>query len=164
MKILITGATGRVGSHLVRQLAEHHHVAATGRTVHPRTQGRVTWHRADLADPQPWTALLDDVDAAFLFPAFGHTHHFIDAATEVGLQKLVLLSSGAVNDTQNSLIKLDEPGTLEPGGRAPDPPRRGGRTSQGAGPDQSTASGSCPLSMVTTAWAGAAPVTAPRRP
>jgi uncharacterized protein YbjT (DUF2867 family) len=105
MKILITGATGRVGSHLVRQLAEHHHVAATGRTVHPRTQGRVTWHRADLADPQPWTALLDDVDAAFLFPAFGHTHHFIDAATEVGLQKLVLLSSGAVNDIQNSLIK-----------------------------------------------------------
>ncbi|MET9735204.1 NAD(P)H-binding protein [Streptomyces sp. NPDC006458] len=105
MKILITGATGRVGSHLVRQLAEHHHIAATGRTVHPRTQGRVTWHRADLADPQLWTALLDDVDAAFLFPAFGHTHHFIDAATEVGLQKLVLLSSAAVNDTQNSLIK-----------------------------------------------------------
>ncbi|WP_137826856.1 NAD(P)H-binding protein [Brevibacterium sp. 2SA] len=105
MKILITGASGRVGGHVTRFLADSHEVTATTRSYPPRGAHQVAWRKADLADPEPWTALLNDVDAAFLFPAFGHTQHFIDAATRVGLPKLVLLSSGAVSDSDDSMIK-----------------------------------------------------------
>lgn len=105
MKILVTGATGHVGTHVVRELAASHDVIATGRTVIPHTSNRLTWQQADLADATPWPRLLEDVDAAFLFPAFGHTQSFIDAATETGLPKLVLLSSGAVSDVEDSMIK-----------------------------------------------------------
>lgn len=109
MRILVTGASGHVGRHLVRQLADHHHVTATGRSAQPpesvSNTSSVAWRQADLADPKPWPALLDGTEAAFLFPAFGHTQDFIEAATHAGLRKLVLLSSGAVSDTEGSMIK-----------------------------------------------------------
>lgn len=105
MRILITGATGRVGHHVVRHLADHHTVTAVARTSATRLPDGVTWRAADLADPEPWPALLKDVDAALLFPAFGHTHHFIDAAKAADLQKLVILSSMAVSDLDDSAIK-----------------------------------------------------------
>lgn len=109
MRILITGASGRVGRHVVTQLAKHHQLTATGRSAqsptHVGNASGVAWHQADLADPMPWPALLHGIDAAFLFPAFGHTQDFIKAAIEAGLPKLVLLSSGAVSDSDDSMIK-----------------------------------------------------------
>ncbi|ONK09581.1 putative NADH-flavin reductase [Streptomyces sp. MP131-18] len=88
MRILITGGSGRVGGHVARQLAENHQVTATGRSLKPQNSDQATWRQADLADPEPWPSLLGGVDAAFLFPAFGHTQHFIDAAAQAGLRKL----------------------------------------------------------------------------
>ena len=109
MRILVTWASGRVGRHVVRQLAQQHALTATGRSAQPTPSAgicrSVAWHQADLTDPEPWPALLDGIEAALLFPAFGHTQHFIAAAIAAGLPKLVLLSSGAVGDTEGSVIK-----------------------------------------------------------
>lgn len=106
MRMLITGASGRVGRHVVRLLAERHQVIATGRGTRPRgLPQRAEWRQADLADPRPWTGLLAGVGGAFLFPAFGHTRDFLDAAAQVGVNRLALLSSGAVGDTEGSVIK-----------------------------------------------------------
>lgn len=109
MKILITGATGRVGRHVLEEVAPNADVTATTRATPPATalarRAECTWQQADLAAPTPWRALLDGVDAAFLFPAFGQTQHFIDAARDTGLPRLVLLSSGAAADLDDSFIK-----------------------------------------------------------
>lgn len=108
MNILVTGATGRVGTHVVQALIDKAHVTATSRS--PRTGGsadqpHLAWVQADLADPQPWRTLLEGADAAFLFPAFGQTQPFIDAARDTHLPRLVLLSSGAAADDEDSFIK-----------------------------------------------------------
>ncbi|MDJ0363419.1 NAD(P)H-binding protein [Rhodococcus sp. H29-C3] len=105
MKILVTGATGRVGRQLVEELAGHEVIATTSKQTPPDVVDGRRWLQADLSDPTPWPRLIQNCDAAFLFPAFGHTQAFIDAAARVGLPKLVLLSSGAVSDQEQSFIK-----------------------------------------------------------
>ncbi len=106
MRMLITGASGRVGRQVVRLLADRHQIIATGRGTRPHDlPQRAEWRQADLADSTPWPRLLDRVDAAFLFPVFGHTQGFLVAAAEANLDRLVVLSSGAVEDVEPSMIK-----------------------------------------------------------
>ena len=55
MKILVTGATGFLGRHVLMALAQRHEVLATARQVTGAREPRVTWIRADLSRPaDPW--------------------------------------------------------------------------------------------------------------
>lgn len=49
MHVLVSGAAGFVGSHLVPVLAREHSVTALYRTTHPQIEG-VTWRRLDFRD------------------------------------------------------------------------------------------------------------------
>src|SRR3954451_6652740 len=96
--ILVTGATGTVGREVVDQLlAAGAEVRATSRE--PTTAGLpagVDVRRADLREPATMADALDGVDRAYLFPVPGALAAFLDQAAERGLERIVLLSSMAV--------------------------------------------------------------------
>ncbi|MFT4204503.1 MAG: NAD-dependent epimerase/dehydratase family protein [Chitinophagaceae bacterium] len=63
--ILVTGATGMVGSHLVKALIERGYtIRATYRTTHPNTPG-VDWAQADLLDVVALEEALRGIDTVF---------------------------------------------------------------------------------------------------
>jgi uncharacterized protein YbjT (DUF2867 family) len=67
MRILLTGASGFIGQHLLQALlAEGHHVVCAVRKVRTSTDPRLTFIQADFAkdtDKSVWLARLSDVDA-----------------------------------------------------------------------------------------------------
>lgn len=108
LMILLTGATGRVGTALRLRLAE-----TTGRDIHATTrqpvstlQGcdPVTWHRVDIAEPEPLERLLGPSTNVFLFPVFENYQPLIHLATQRKVARIVLLSSGAVTDPVSNPI------------------------------------------------------------
>ena len=100
--ILVTGATGNVGRPLVEMLvAEGQAVRAVTRD--PAKAGLPAGAevvQADPSDPDTLAAALNGVDAVFLNPiALGEgTHRLMELAREAGVTRIVLLSSGAVQD------------------------------------------------------------------
>ena len=53
MRILVTGASGEIGTPLISRLKEmQHEVHAISRLEHPEYQGSVQWIRADICDPE----------------------------------------------------------------------------------------------------------------
>lgn len=69
MQIVVIGAAGRTGAHIVAQAAQaHHHVTALVRdpkTYQPPADG-VEVHRADVLEPASLQGLLDDADAVIV--------------------------------------------------------------------------------------------------
>jgi uncharacterized protein YbjT (DUF2867 family) len=67
MRILLTGASGFIGQHLLHALlAEGHQVVCAGRTVKNSSDPRLTFIHADFtqdSDKSVWLARLDEVDA-----------------------------------------------------------------------------------------------------
>ena len=59
--VAIAGATGFVGSHLLRTLTDRFHVVALGRTPGPVIEG-VTWRACDLFSSTSTHAALEGVD------------------------------------------------------------------------------------------------------
>lgn len=98
--ILVTGATGNVGRHVVQQLlARGLKVRALART--PEKAGlphAAEVVKGDLAQPETLTAALDGVRAVFLFAVPGSGPAFVEAAHRAGVERVVLLSSNAVDD------------------------------------------------------------------
>lgn len=96
--ILVTGARGNIGSRLTAHLAEAgHRVRATARdTTRLDVPAGVETAELDLTDPDP--AALKGARTAFLYPTFGDITGFLTAATEAGVEHLVLLSSPAAYD------------------------------------------------------------------
>ncbi|WP_194926280.1 NAD(P)H-binding protein [Catenulispora pinisilvae] len=98
--ILITGATGNVGRIVVERLA------AEGREVRAlsRRPEQVQWPfgtravAGDLVDAASLGPALDGVESVFLFAAPGLGADFVGAAQAAGVRRVVLLSSGAVDD------------------------------------------------------------------
>lgn len=94
---LVTGATGNVGGHVVRELA------AAGQPVRALTRhperagfpGGVEAVRGDLTDPQSLDAALDGVRRVFLFPVADALDGVLDAARRHGVRRIVVLSSSA---------------------------------------------------------------------
>ncbi|MFG3706563.1 NAD(P)H-binding protein [Micromonospora sp. NPDC047670] len=96
--ILVTGATGNVGSHVVRDLlAAGEPVRALTRRADadlPSTDVEV--HLGDIAAPDTLDRALRGVDRVFLFPVFGAVEGFLDFARRHGVGHVTLLSTQAV--------------------------------------------------------------------
>nr|WSX51200.1 NAD(P)H-binding protein [Streptomyces sp. NBC_00974] len=93
--IVITGATGNVGSELVRVLAAAgEQVTAVSRRApeHVLPAG-VRHHRADLADPESLRPALEGAEALFLLVAGEDPRAVLDLARAGGVRRIVLLSS-----------------------------------------------------------------------
>jgi uncharacterized protein YbjT (DUF2867 family) len=100
--VLVTGATGNVGSRLVQQLRRH----GVPVRAFVRDAGRasaslgpdVDLAVGDFADPASIRAALDGVDVLFLAcanvpPQVGYEGNVIDAAAQAGVRRLVKLSA-----------------------------------------------------------------------
>ncbi|WP_328874714.1 NAD(P)H-binding protein [Streptomyces sp. NBC_00287] len=102
--ILVTGATGTIGSELVRQLA------ARGEKVRALTREPAKAHmpsgvevvRGDYLDPGSLEGAMSGVTAAFLLGAPGpdsrHDQHLVAAAVAAGVHRLVKLSAIGTGD------------------------------------------------------------------
>lgn len=98
MTILVTGATGQVGRHVVEQLA------AAGEQVRAMTRNPagaavpagVEVVRGDLLEPASVAAALDGVNRMYLFPEPRTADAVVSAAKAAGVRRIVTLSSGAV--------------------------------------------------------------------
>ncbi|MFE0651103.1 NAD(P)H-binding protein [Streptomyces sp. NPDC059534] len=91
--ILVTGASGTIGSHVVRLLAERG-VAFRAMSRHERPDGV----RADFDDPESLARAVADVDAVFLVtvppvPSADHDIALVTAAQAAGVRKIVKLSA-----------------------------------------------------------------------
>jgi uncharacterized protein YbjT (DUF2867 family) len=98
--ILVTGATGNVGRNVLELLVEGGHPvrALTRRPQEAAWPAEVEVVAGDLGDAGSLRTALDGVDAVFLFAVPGSGEGFVAAAREAGVRRVVLLSSGAVDD------------------------------------------------------------------
>ena len=99
--ILVTGgATGKVGRSVAeRLLADGHDVRVL--TRHPDKAdlpGGAEVAQGDLTEPETLPAALDGVTGVFLYAVPGSAPAFLAAARDAGVEKVVLLSSMAVDD------------------------------------------------------------------
>ena len=96
--ILVTGATGHVGKHIVRGMVE------AGEKVRAlsRNPGSRPWPPGvevlpgDLTQPGTLAAALGGVDSMYLFPVFGAVPGAVEAARQAGVKHVVMLSSQAI--------------------------------------------------------------------
>jgi uncharacterized protein YbjT (DUF2867 family) len=98
MTILVTGATGQVGRHVVAQLA------AAGEQVRAMTRNPATAVvpngvqviGGDLLDPESVAVALDGVSGLYLFPEPRTARAVVAESVRAGVRRIVTLSSGAV--------------------------------------------------------------------
>ncbi|WP_327306030.1 NAD(P)H-binding protein [Streptomyces sp. NBC_01298] len=95
---VITGATGNVGSELVRILAAagEQVTAVSRRAPEGALPEGVRHHRADLAEPRSLRPALAGAGALFLLVAGEDPRAVLDLAAEAGVRRVVLLSSQGV--------------------------------------------------------------------
>ncbi|MET7619064.1 NAD(P)H-binding protein [Streptomyces sp. NPDC005408] len=96
--ILVTGATGHVGRHIVSGLlAAGEKVRALSRTpgTHPWPP-EVEVLPGDLKEPGTLVSALGGVESMYLFPVFGAVGGAVEAARQAGVRHVVMLSSQAV--------------------------------------------------------------------
>ncbi|MEV5496960.1 NAD-dependent epimerase/dehydratase family protein [Nonomuraea fuscirosea] len=77
-RALVTGATGFIGSHLVRRLSE---LGAETRAVSRRPQGRESWHAVDLTDAAATAELVARVAPEVVFHLAGEVTGVREPAT-----------------------------------------------------------------------------------
>lgn len=102
--ILVTGATGTIGGHLIRLL--------TQRGVPFRAMSRNPGNlpnavRADFTDPASLASAVTDIDAIFLVtvtPSAAHDSALLAAAQEAGVRKIVKLSAIGSGERFNGAV------------------------------------------------------------
>lgn len=82
MRIVLTGATGFIGRHLLPVLAERHEVTAVARVV-PDVRPDVRWVQADLASDLDASALPASVDAIVHLAQSRHYKEFPERAEDI---------------------------------------------------------------------------------
>ncbi|MGW6707273.1 NAD(P)H-binding protein [Streptomyces sp. NPDC054956] len=95
---VITGATGNVGSELVRVLAAagERVTAVSRRAPEQALPEGVRHHRADLAEPESLRPALDGAEALFLLVAGEDPEALLGLAAASGVRRVVLLSTQGV--------------------------------------------------------------------
>jgi uncharacterized protein YbjT (DUF2867 family) len=127
-KILITGASGNVGSHVLEYLIsqEKSVVAATRMEDKESDRELLEYRQFDLIDPSTWSRALDGVSRVFLMrpPPISNIRRdmlpFIKYMKEMGIHQVVFLSvQGAENNkivphhkVEQALLDLEIPCTL----------------------------------------------------
>jgi uncharacterized protein YbjT (DUF2867 family) len=118
MTILVTGATGQVGRHVVAQLA------AAGERVRAMTRNPadtvvpngVQVIGGDLLDPESVAVALEDVSGLFLFPEPRTAKAVVAEAVRAGVRRIVTLSSGAVTGGLDTDFQLPVEQAVEASG------------------------------------------------
>lgn len=139
MRIVITGASGNVGTALLQRLAESDHdlVGVVRRPPEPRgVYQSVRWHALDLAEPEAEVALREVFDGAdavvHLAWGFQPTRN-TDYLTRIGVGGTSAVLSAAHTTLVGQLVHMSSVGTYAPGryGRRVDEswPTTGVRTS-----------------------------------
>ncbi len=97
--IVITGASGNVGQHVVNELAAQGHAvrAVTRQPARDESRAHVGWVTADFKDPHSLAAALQGADRLVLIsPAHPqmeeHQLAVVEAATQAGIKKIAKLS------------------------------------------------------------------------
>lgn len=83
MRILVTGAAGFVGTHLVNSLAAESDIWALARTHAPMTHARVRWVLHDLAAQTPLHGLPERIDTVVHLAQSNHYRDFPKHAADV---------------------------------------------------------------------------------
>ncbi|SMD19203.1 SDR family oxidoreductase [Kibdelosporangium aridum] len=95
MRVLVTGATGNVGRHVTAGLAKAGvEVRALSRDPARARLASAEVVQGDLTKPE--TVPVEDVDRMFLFPEPATAKEVVERAKQAGVQRIVVLSSGAV--------------------------------------------------------------------
>ncbi|MFI7688078.1 SDR family oxidoreductase [Nonomuraea sp. NPDC049655] len=96
MRVLVTGATGNVGRHVTAGLAEARiQVRALTRDPARARLPAAEVVQGDLTEPD--SVPFDGVDRMFLFPEPSTAKEIVERAEQAGVQRIVVLSSGAVS-------------------------------------------------------------------
>ena len=119
-KILLTGASGYIGSHLKDKLKDNHEIIAISRNAQNKKNERnVTWKSADLFDLDAITEVMEGIDTAIylvhsMMPSAKLTQanfedmdalladNFGRAAKKQGVKHIIFMSGIIPNDTQLS--------------------------------------------------------------
>jgi UDP-glucose 4-epimerase len=127
MNVLLTGATGFIGSHLHKALSLKHHISAITRSRCRDGQDPVSWIAADLAEANFIALLPEKVDAVVflaqareyrefpdqLWPIFNVNIRaltaLLDYARRCGAKKFIFTSSANVYRRSSQLLHEDSP-------------------------------------------------------
>ncbi len=116
MAILVTGATGHVGRHVVRQLADagHEVLAMTRNPAGASFPAGVRVVRGDLLEPA--SVPFEGVDRMYLFPEPRTATEVVAMAKAAGVRRIVTLSSGAVTGGYDTDFQLPVEQAVEASG------------------------------------------------
>ncbi|MFD6420507.1 SDR family oxidoreductase [Streptomyces sp. NPDC060198] len=106
MSILVTGATGKTGRHIVRELlaTEKDVRVLTRRPEQVEPRPGLTVIEGDLTSSDSLSAALDGVERAFLFPVLPAIGAFAGAAERAGVRRVVLFTGAwAAGHTERDL-------------------------------------------------------------
>lgn len=129
MKILITGATGFIGTHLVKELQQHNYTIKILTRQKASNLQNVETIQGDITNPSSYDQALSDVDAVFHNAAYAAdygkksiifdinvtgTKHLADLCEKHNIKKIVYTSSSGVYGFPNNNKTITETSAKQP--------------------------------------------------